>query len=356
MHLLGHILSGSGFLSLSFFLPPLSLFCLRASLPLCVFLCFSGSPFEVVLCPASLSIIRAPHTLSLSQFPNTLHTHTSIHTHAHTHTHIHTYTHIHTALFARRRFNLQEFWIVELLVRFSRLPEHGDWYDSFTPLSENRSNTLVFEQTPVIHMHVAERLDSTNTKQCTYTGAYLHPHACVYTCICIRIHRHTYIHIHTYAHAHIQAYMHTHIHLFVYAHLYTDRKSQHRRFNASSNIIDVHMYPYRYSWAYIYLCTYTLYVETLQRGFRRCARWCPTNACITYTSAHVLVPRTPDPKCTQHSLQKNAHLYIYTHICIRIHMHTNTHAYRRLCTTHQRVTTETHNLCTNMHTHTYTHV
>ena len=55
---------------------------------------------------------------------------------------------------------------------------------------------------------------------------------------------------------------------------------------------------------------------------------------------------------------KKMHIYIYTHkhICIRIHMHTNTHAHQRHCTARQRVTTETHNQCTNMHTHTYTHV
>ena len=36
------------------------------------------------------------------------------------------------------------------------------------------------------------------------------------------------------------------------------------------------------------------------------------------------MPRTPVPKCTQHSLQKNEHIYIPTHMCIRIHMHKNT--------------------------------
>jgi len=58
--------------------------------------------------------------------------------------------------------------------------------------------------------------------------------------------RHTYIHMHTCAHAHIHAYMYTHIHMHVYAHLYTDRKSNQQRLNASSNIIDAHTYPYTY--------------------------------------------------------------------------------------------------------------
>ena len=48
---------------------------------------------------------------------------------------------------------------------------------------------------------------------CAYTSAYVHPHACVYTCICIHIHRHTCTHIHTYAHTHMHAYMRTHMHM-----------------------------------------------------------------------------------------------------------------------------------------------
>ena len=111
----------------------------------------------------------------------------------------------------------------------------------------------------------------------------------------VHIHRHTYTHLHTYAHAHIHAYMHTHVHTHVYAHLYIDGKSLQRRLNASSNIIDAHTYLYTYAWAYIYICTYT-YVHTLQRVCRRLShgvRWCPTNTCIMYTSAHALVPRTP---------------------------------------------------------------
>jgi len=67
-------------------------------------------------------------------------------------------------------------------------------------------------------------------------------------------------------------------------------------------------------------------VYNLQRIFRRCVRWCQSNICITHTTAHALVLRTP-VKCTQHSLQKNAHIYMHTHICIRIHIHKNTHVH-----------------------------
>jgi len=43
--------------------------------------------------------------------------------------------------------------------------------------------------------------------------------------------------------------------------------------------------------------------------------------------ALALVSKTPVPKCMQHSLQKNAHIYITTPIFLRIHMYTNTHAH-----------------------------
>ena len=50
------------------------------------------------------------------------------------------------------------------------------------------------------------------------------------------------------------------------------------------------------------------------------------NTCVIYTPAYAIVPKTPVPKCTQHSLQKNAHIYIYTHTCTRIHITANKHA------------------------------
>jgi len=66
---------------------------------------------------------------------------------------------------------------------------------------------------------------------------------------------------------------------------------------------------------------------TCSECVRRCVRWCKKNSCLTYTPAHALVPKTPVPKCMQHWLQKNAHIYILTHTCIRILMQTNTHAH-----------------------------
>jgi len=124
--------------------------------------------------------------------------------------------------------------------------------------------------------------------------------------------------------------MHTHIHIHVHAHLYTDRKCQQQHLDASNNIIDAHTHLYTY--ACIYTCTriYT-YVHNLQQMCCRCVRWCHRNICITHTAAHALVHRTPVPKCTQYPLQKNAHIYMHTHICIRIHMHKKTHAHLWYC-------------------------
>jgi len=51
-----------------------------------------------------------------------------------------------------------------------------------------------------------------------------------------------------------------------------------------------------------------------------------THLCNVYTCP-CTGPQNICAKCMQHSLQKNAHIYILTQICIRIHMHTNTHAH-----------------------------
>jgi len=151
--------------------------------------------------------------------------------------------------------------------------------------------------------------------------------------------------------------MHTHIHIHLHAHLYTDRKSQQRRLNASNNIIDAYTHPYTHACIYTYICIYT-YVHNLQRMCRRCVRWCQRNICITYTNALVL--RTPVLKCMQHSLQKNAHIYVYTYT----HMHTRTypHEYTYACMTPSKHAEERllrltiySQICIHVHIHMYIH-
>jgi len=110
-------------------------------------------------------------------------------------------------------------------------------------------------------------------------------------------------------------------------------------------------------------------VHTLQseRVCCRCVSWCQTNTCIMYAPAHALVPRTPVPKCTQHSLPKHAHIYIY----IYTHIHTHTYAHKHACASttlphtsmpcywdsqpiHKYTYTYTY-ICIYMHTYTYTY-
>ena len=118
--------------------------------------------------------------------------------------------------------------------------------------------------------HVVEKLDSTNKRDAptrvhmyTHTRVYINVYAYIYTNI------HIYIYTHD-THAHIHAYMHTHIHTHAYAHLCTDRKSQYRRLNVSSNIKDAYTYPHTYACIYTYICIYT-HVHNLQRV---CSQMC----------------------------------------------------------------------------------
>ena len=70
-------------------------------------------------------------------------------------------------------------------------------------------------------------------------------HECIFTPtrVYIYMYMHTYTQTHIYAYtyirANIHAYMHTHIHIHVHAILYTDKKSQQRRLNASNKSIDL---------------------------------------------------------------------------------------------------------------------
>jgi len=146
--------------------------------------------------------------------------------------------------------------------------------------------------------------------------------------------------------------MRTHIHINVHAHLYTERKSQQQHLNASNNIIDAHTHSYTHACMYTFICI-SKYVHNLQWMCHRCVCWCQRNFCITHTVAHALVPRPPVLKCTQHSLQKNAHIHIHTHMCMSIHMHMTIHAHLRHCSnTLKNGYWDTK----SMHKHAYTYI
>jgi len=138
--------------------------------------------------------------------------------------------------------------------------------------------------------------------------------------------------------------------------------------------------------AYTHVNVYTHMCLTCSECVRRCVRWFQKKTFVTYTPAHALVPKTPVPKCTQHSLQKKC-TYIYTHthahayICTRTHtcihdtaqhaealilrlttyaqirmhiqIHMYMHAYKYI-QMHMHIHTYMH-VCTHTHVHTYTH-
>jgi len=113
------------------------------------------------------------------------------------------------------------------------------------------------------------------------------------------------------------------------------------------------MHAYIHIYAYTHICTpCSECVAEVYLGVKN-------NTSVTYTPAHALVPRTPVPKCTQRSLQKNAYIYIYTHtyayayICTRTHMRihdTTQHAEAPLL----RLTIYKH-ICIHIHIHMYIH-
>ena len=163
----------------------------------------------------------------------------------------------------------------------------------------------------------------TQTNICIYTH--------IYTCTYTRIHAQTY------TYACICSPMHR---LKISVSTPQRVKQYHRRICVCIYIC-MHMHIYMH----IHCGT------TCSECVRRCVCWCHKNTCVTYTPAHALVPKTPVLKCTQHSLQKIAHIYIHTHICTRIHMCINAyvHIYVHTCI-YIHIYMSTHK-----HTYTYIH-
>jgi len=159
--------------------------------------------------------------------------------------------------------------------------------------------------------------------------------------------------------------MHTHIHMHAYAHVYTDKKisvstpqrvkQYHRRIYVSIHIcMHIHIYMHIHTSAQPAASVFAdVYV-----GVKK-------NTCVTYTPAHALVPKIPVPKCTQHSLQKNAHIYTCTHMHTHTYAHEHTHAFMTLPNTQRHWHWDSqpmHNYAYTyiytriyIHTNTYTH-
>ena len=85
--------------------------------------------------------------------------------------------------------------------------------------------------TPVIHVHVLERLDSTN-KQNAPTQVHMYTHTRVY----INVYAYIYmdIHIYIYTHIHTHLYTHTCTHIYIRMHTHTHTQTENLNNNATT--------------------------------------------------------------------------------------------------------------------------
>jgi len=152
-----------------------------------------------------------------------------------------------------------------------------------------------------------------------HTRVYIHAFVYIYTDIhiYIRIHIHMHIYTHTCTHIYICMYMHTYTQIENLSNDTSECVKQHHRHTYESIYICMHIHIYMH----VHVCAHPAASVSLMCILMS------KNSCVTYTHAHALVTRTPVPKCTQHSLPKNAQICIHTHICTRIHMHANTNAH-----------------------------
>jgi len=142
------------------------------------------------------------------------------------------------------------------------------------------------------------------------------------------MHTYTQTYIYEYTHIYIctiHTYMRKHIHTHAYAHVCADRKSLQQHLNASSKYhrriyasicICMHIHTY----IHIHICA-----QPAASVFANVYVGVKTHLCNILTCLCTSAQNT----CKVHATLtvKNAHTYIPTHTCIRIHMHTKTHAH-----------------------------
>ena len=148
--------------------------------------------------------------------------------------------------------------------------------------------------------------------------------------MCMQTYTQTYIYTYTYIHT--CPYTRTHAQIYTYACICDTictrmhrqkiltttppRVKQYHRRTYASICICIHIHTY----VLIHICT-----QPAASAFADVYVGVKTHLCNIHTcpctSAQTLV------KSMQHSLQNNAYIYIPTHICIRIHMYTKTHAH-----------------------------
>ena len=198
-----------------------------------------------------------------------------------------------------------------------------------TPTSNRPPHTHAsVGKTPVIHTHIVEGLDSKN-KQNAPTRVHMYTHTCGHIHIYAYIYTdtHTYILVRTHAHApYTRMHAHTCTHTCTCTPIHRHKisattprrvKQYHRRTYASIIYICMHIHIYMH----IHICAHPA-VNVSQL----CTLMSQEHLYNAYNCTCTGAQKT-GLKRTQHPLQKNAHIYIHTRICIRIHMHQNTQAH-----------------------------
>ena len=178
------------------------------------------------------------------------------------------------------------------------------------------------QKTPVIHTHVVEGLNSTN-KQNAPTRELMYTHTRVYN-----MYKHTYTQTHIYTDTYISTCTYTRIH----AHTYTYacmRTSIHRQKFSATTPQRVKQY-HRRTYASIYICMHIhtyMHIHICAQPAANVSTMCTLMSKEHLYNAYNCMPWCSEHLFRQHSLQKNAHIYIHTDICIRIHIHKSTHAH-----------------------------
>ena len=171
-------------------------------------------------------------------------------------------------------------------------------------------------------MHVVERMDSTNKQNAptrvhmyTRTRTYINVYAYIYTDIHIYIYIHIRMHLYTHTCTHL--YIRMHMHTYAQIEKLSNNVSTCQAISQTHIRIHIHMHAYTHIYTYTYvhnLQWVCLQMRTLVYQTHLCnIHTCPcTSAQNTCSKVHATL------------IAKNAHIYIPTHICIRIHMHTKT--------------------------------
>jgi len=165
----------------------------------------------------------------------------------------------------------------------------------------------------------------------TYTQTYIYTYTYIYTCTYTRIHAHTY----TYTRMHRQKILAT----------TPQRVKQYHRRTYASMCICRHIHTY----IHIHICA-----QPAESVFADVYVGVKTHLC----NIHACPCTSAQNTCKVHATltaKKCTYIYTYTHMCTHTYEHENTCAFMTP-STRWSTDTETHNLCTNMHTHTHTHV